>query len=197
MKKTKSIQKKSDFIPEKDYQNLLQELKSILNTGLYSAYKTVDNIKVQTYWQIGERIVREELKNKDRADYGKYLVDSLAVDLNFKKPRLYEIIQFYRTYPIVRALHGQLSWYHYLELIKVKNEKVRQFYEQKIIQNSWSYRELRQQIKSQLYENTNSQEIDAILKTNLQTITSPEIFKNIYDFRFIETEALTPNNEQI
>ncbi len=47
---------------DKDYQNLLQEIRSILDKGLYQAYKAVDNIRVQAYWQIGERIVREELR---------------------------------------------------------------------------------------------------------------------------------------
>ena len=67
--------KTSDLVPaqgslkgDKDYQSLLQELQSILSKGLYKAYKAVDNIKVQTYWQLGERIVREELAHKERAD---------------------------------------------------------------------------------------------------------------------------------
>jgi len=54
-------------------------LKSIIAQDQYQAYKAVDNIKVQTYWQLGERIVREELKLKNRADYGEYLIDSLAI----------------------------------------------------------------------------------------------------------------------
>ncbi len=49
---------------DKGYGILLQELKSILSKGQSAAYKAVDNIKVQTYWQIGERIVREELSHK-------------------------------------------------------------------------------------------------------------------------------------
>ena len=65
----------------KDYQGLLLELQSILSKGLYKAYKAVDNLKVQTHWQIGERIVREELKHQDRGDYGKHLLENLAVDL--------------------------------------------------------------------------------------------------------------------
>lgn len=55
---------------DKNYQNLLDELKSIIAQGQYQAYKAVDNIKVQTYWQLGERIVWEELKHKNRAEYG-------------------------------------------------------------------------------------------------------------------------------
>ncbi|MDY0279021.1 MAG: hypothetical protein RBR35_00500 [Salinivirgaceae bacterium] len=52
----------------------------ITTKGQYAAYKTVDNIKVQTYWQLGERIAREELAHKERADYGKYLVDCAVTD---------------------------------------------------------------------------------------------------------------------
>jgi hypothetical protein len=66
-KKTKS---KNLVARDKDYQSLLTELKSILAQSRYQAYKAVDNIRVQTYWQIGDRIVREELKHKDRAGYG-------------------------------------------------------------------------------------------------------------------------------
>ena len=64
---------------DKDYQSLLAELNSIIAKGQIKAYQAVDNIRVQTYWQLGERIVREELKQKNRADYGLYLINNLAV----------------------------------------------------------------------------------------------------------------------
>ena len=54
---------------DKDYQNLVSDLKSIITKGQYEAYKTVDNIRVQTYWQLGERIVREELKEVFKETY--------------------------------------------------------------------------------------------------------------------------------
>ncbi len=106
-------EKKHGLSSERGYKDLLHELKSILAKGQYADYKAVDNIRVQTYWQLGERIVREELNNQGRADYGKYLVDNLAVDLGVKRQRLYEFVQFYRVYPIVRSVSGQLSWTHY------------------------------------------------------------------------------------
>jgi predicted nuclease of restriction endonuclease-like (RecB) superfamily len=187
MIKNKQIKIK-DTTVDKDYQGLLKELKSLLDKGLYTAYKTVDNIKVQTYWQIGERIVREELKYKDRAEYGKFLIDKLAIDLGFKKRRLYEITQFYHAFPIVRALHAQLSWYHYLELIKIKSDNQRVFYQNKTVQNSWSYRELHKQIKSQLYEKVTPEEIKAISQVTLSPVEAPEVFKDTYDFNFLQLE---------
>ena len=108
-------QQNNQLVNTQEYKNLLQELKDILAQGHYAAYKAVDNIRVQTYWQMGERIVREELKYKDRADYGEYLIKNLSKDLNLHRRRLYEIVKFYRVYPIVRTLSAQLSWSHYVE----------------------------------------------------------------------------------
>jgi predicted nuclease of restriction endonuclease-like (RecB) superfamily len=186
MSESNQLTNKNNTAVEKDYKNLLHELKDILNKGLYTAYKAVDNIKVQTYWQIGERIVREELKHKDRAEYGKYLIENLAVDLSFNKKELYKIIQFYRVYPIVGALRRQLSWRHYLELIRIEEEKTRKFYEQKAIQNSWGYRELHKQIKNELYEKTSTQEIEKALQIKLPTVHNTEVFKDVYEFDFLE-----------
>ena len=95
------------------YDELLYDIKGLLEKAEYHAYKAVDNIRVQTYQQIGERIVREELQHKERADYGKRVVEILAVDLGFTRRLMFEIVQFYKTYPIVHALRAQLSWTHY------------------------------------------------------------------------------------
>jgi len=160
---SKSLHKPSSKVQqESSYKNLLHELKSILSQGQATAYKAVDNIKVQTYWQLGERSVREELHNKNRADYGKYLVDNLSIDLHIQRQRLYEIVKFYRSYQIVRTVSEQLSWNHYIELIKVEKHTQRAFYQDKAIMHSWSIRELRKQIKNSLYENTTPEEIEKV-----------------------------------
>jgi len=106
-KNTKTISK------NKDYEALLVDVKSLIDKGKYKAYKAVDNIRVQTYWQLGERIVREELKHDDRADYGKALITNLALDLNIVKRELYKVVKFYRTYEIVGTVSPQLRWHHY------------------------------------------------------------------------------------
>ena len=161
----KKISSKGLVARDKGYQNLLSDLKSIITKGQYKAYKAVDNIRVQTYWQLGERIVREELKQKTRADYGKYLIDNLTVDLDIGRRLLYRIVQFCRTYPIVSALRTQLSWAHYRELIVIVDSKEREFYENKTIINSWSSRELQKHIKAKLYGNTPKKEIQAVFQT--------------------------------
>ena len=45
-----------------------------------------------------------------------------------------------------------LSWTHYLQLIKIENEEERNFYEIEAVNNNWSVRELERQYDSSLYE---------------------------------------------
>lgn len=173
-------------LKEEGYKNLLTELKDIISNGKNKAYKTVDNVKVQTYWQIGERVVREELKYKNRADYEKYLVDNLAIDLDVSRRLLYQIVKFYRLFSIVHALRAQLSWKHYTVLIGIEKREERNFYENKTINNSWSYRELEHQIKNKLYQNTNQKEVLDISKSIIpRVIDIAKIFKPEYDLNFL------------
>ncbi len=97
------------------YSGLLRDIKSIFEKGLTKANKAVDNIKVQTYWQVGERIVREEVQYQ-RADYGLQVIKQLATDLDIYERTMYRILKFYKIYPILTTVLSELTWSHYLEL---------------------------------------------------------------------------------
>jgi predicted nuclease of restriction endonuclease-like (RecB) superfamily len=142
---------------------------------------------------IGERIVREELKHKERAEYGKYLVENLSADLEVEKSELARIVKFYRQYPIMATLSQQLSWSHYRELITLKNENNRLFYQNTTIQHSWSVRELRYQIKFGLYERSTPKEVQDALIIKLPEVDIYNVFvkDNIpeLDFGFAQLKS--------
>src|SRR4030042_5670168 len=46
----------------------------------------------------------------------------------------------------------RLSWSHYCELLRVEYPLARSFYEKEAVNNNWSFRELKRQINSQLFE---------------------------------------------
>jgi len=170
-----------------NYPELLQELKSLLTRAQYQAYKAVDNLRVQTYWQVGERIAREELKHKERADYGVHLLENLARDLGFSRRVMYEIVQFYRVYPIVQTVSAQLGWSHITELLKIASKEEREFYEQQVIQNCWSVRTLRTEIGKHLYQKVVQKGALIIKKQLPLRIIEPEqIFKEAYNFDFLD-----------
>ena len=184
MPKDKQLQSKTSL---EGYSSLLSDVRSILDKNLSRAYQAVDNIKVQTFWQIGERIVREELAHKERADYGKKVVPSLSFDLNYPESNLWRMVQFYRCYPILVTVSRELSWSHYIELISVQDEEERKFYEVQTIKNSWSIRELRKNIKSGEYKKLKEHgHLDLKLPSPLPV--PQNIFKHTYDWDFVEIE---------
>lgn len=110
------------------------------------------------YWRLGERIFVEEQQEKERAEYGSYLLRNLSVKIQpefgsgFSVRVLEQCRQFYRTYPITNALRSQLNWYQYRLLIQIDNEDKREYYELETVNNGWTGRELERQINSGLYE---------------------------------------------
>ncbi len=134
------------------YNEILHDVHSILEKAKYPAYKAIDNLRVQTYWHIGERIARGELEYRDKPDYGEKLLKRLAKDLNIAWRNIYNALLFYKMYPILQTVSAKLSWSHYVELITLSDGKEREFYETKLVQNACSVRELRSQIKSNAYK---------------------------------------------
>ncbi len=110
------------------------------------------------YWKLGERIFIEEQKGQDRAEYGAYLLQNVALEIEkefgsgFSVRQLERARQFYRTYPIATALRTQLNWYQYRLLIQIDDKDKREYYELEAANNNWTGRELERQINSGLYE---------------------------------------------
>jgi hypothetical protein len=133
-------------------------IAEILQTARGAAYRAVNEVMVQAYWQIGRVIVEEEQRGKKRADYRRALIEELAQRLTvdfgkgFTPNNLWYMRQFYLTYPILHALRGELSWTHYRLLLKVESEQARSFYEIEAANNRWSTRELERQVGVLLYE---------------------------------------------
>ena len=59
----------------KELQNIVDasfvnEVKSLVERGRNAAYGAVNAVMIETYWRIGQRIVEQEQKGKERAEYG-------------------------------------------------------------------------------------------------------------------------------
>ena len=141
------------------------------------------------YWHIGERIFTEEQHGKDRADYGKYSIRSLAEQLEpefgsgFGRRQLELMRQFYRSFPIANTLYSQLSWSHYKLVIRLDNKDKQAFYIAETSESSWTVRQLERQINSQLYERlllSNDKASVLAVPRNRQVLSAKARAKNIY-----------------
>jgi predicted nuclease of restriction endonuclease-like (RecB) superfamily len=91
-----------------------------------------------------------------------------------------------------QALPDQLTWTHHVVLLQMFSSKdlpIKQWYAQKTIENGWSYRQLKENIESSLYER---QAGKAIKTTNFcDKLPSPtsdlaqEMIKEPYKFHFL------------
>ena len=123
-------------------QDLLDDIKGIINNARQNALRSVDFCRVQMYWNIGKRIFEEEQNGKERADYGTYLLKNLATELvpeygsGFSVRQLEQSRQFYRIYPIANAVRSQLNWTQYRRLIQIDDPCKREYYELESINNA-------------------------------------------------------------
>ena len=77
MKKDIDIKNKDIALPD----NLVNDVRSIIEQGRQQAYAAVGQAAIATYWNVGRRIVEEEQEGKARADYGSQLIPMLAEQL--------------------------------------------------------------------------------------------------------------------
>ena len=159
--------------------NLLWELKSIIEKGKQQSYKTIDNILVETLWQIGEELV-ERLKYRNRADYGNYLIKIWRI-FKYHKTKIIKLLGFIGVINCPHTVRTIELRHYVLNAILMKNVN---FMNKKLF-NSWSVRELARQIKDRLYQKTSEKRIDEISKTKLPAVIDlQKIFKPDYDLIF-------------
>jgi predicted nuclease of restriction endonuclease-like (RecB) superfamily len=138
--------------------NIIQQIQGIIAQSSEKAIRSVDHERVLMYWQIGQVIFVEEQKEKERAEYGKYLIQSISNELQpqfgsgFSVRQLYWYVQFFKTFSNMSALRTQLSWTHYKLLLGIDSEQKREYYIAESTKNNWSARQLERQLNSQLFE---------------------------------------------
>lgn len=158
-----ALVKQSSEVAVNDQSNLYERVREILDEARERVARSINTEMVAAYWRIGEAIVEREQQGRERADYGKKLVESLARQLKstglkgFSRNNLWYMRQFYSAYPEkLHALRGELSWTHYRLLLKVESSAAREFYETEAVTGNWSTRELERQINSFFFERTAS-----------------------------------------
>ncbi len=84
---------------------LFDRIVSILEQARASVVRSVNTNMVLAYWLIGREIVEEVQAGKERAEYGKQVLEDLSAKLNkrygsgFSVPNLQNFRKFYLTYP--------------------------------------------------------------------------------------------------
>src|SRR5690606_4723106 len=108
----------------------------LLQSARNNVVRTINQTMVTTYFEIGRKIVEEEQNGKDRADYGKSLLQDLSKVLTsefgkgFSVTNIQQMRSFYLSYQKQQTLsvNFKLSWSHYLKLMRIDDENERKFF---------------------------------------------------------------------
>jgi len=196
--------KKEAIKQSKDYSTLISQIGDLLQQGRKQAAYAVNNILVQTYWQIGKYIVEYEQGGSKKSEYGSKLLDRLSKDLTlaygkgFSRSNLIYIRKLYLSYQIGETVSHQskkpilstkLSWSHYFEILKADNELEISFYTRQCEKENWSVRELKRQMKSMLFHrlalSKNKAGVLAIAKKGTEHQKPEDIIKEHFVFEFL------------
>lgn len=155
--------------------------------------KQINLVQLMTFYSIGRWIVEVQQQGESRAKYGHQVIKKLSAALTerfgrgFSEDTLKNVRKFYLTYKerisetvfslfavekresvfsfFEETVPFTLSWSHYLQLMRIKDDNERKFYEIEASQAAWSVRTLQRQYNSSLYERLAlSREKDEVLR---------------------------------
>lgn len=186
-------------------EHIYASVKNTLEHARTRVERAINSVMVEAYWEIGRQIHEAA---GDRAEYGKHLIEYLSERLSaeygksFSKRNLYQMRQFYLAFPIVNTLCAQLSWSHYRRLMRIPDQKQREFYMHAAAQDGWTVRQLDHQVATLYYERllkTEKSGEDAI-RTEIQSsepATAADAFiKDPYVLDFLDLGDRTDFDEK-
>lgn len=176
---------------------LYETVSGYIEQARLAVRRSIDHEMIKAYWLTGEKIVEEEQHGQSRAEYGKAILKNLSEKLQatynrgFSVDVLEKARKFFILYQennitqksatlsrkSVPTFSPNLSWSHYVELIKISRSQARQFYELEASRNCWSVRELKRQVGSLLFDRlSKSKDKEGLLKLALkgQGLDKPE-----------------------
>ena len=190
--------------------NYINEIKKILKNARQKAYTAVNSAMVEAYWEIGRRIVEEEQNGKERAEYGKEILQNLSKELTeefgkgYSYRTLREIRQFYLMFSDFekwRTVSAKLTWSHFQKVLRVSNEKARIFYLTEAAENMWSVRTLDRNISTLYYNrivaSIDKKTVEDEMKDKTKKLQAEEFIKNpvVLEFLDLPTNMSYTENE--
>ncbi|MCR4733754.1 MAG: PDDEXK nuclease domain-containing protein [Treponema sp.] len=182
----------------KEYSILINSIGELLESARSQIANTVNNIMIQVYWQIGKYIVEFEQNGKERAEYGKKLLQTISQDLTvrygkgFSHSNINSMRKLYLTFPILQTMSVKLTWSHYQEILKLDDSLEISFYIKECENEGWNVRELRRQMKSMLFHrlamSKDKNQILMLAKKGQQIQTPEDILKDPYVLEFTGIE---------
>jgi len=198
---SRELQMRAASMSEPGELEFFKTVYDLIQQARRSVEKNINTTMTVTYYEIGRRIIEKEQQGEKRAQYGKQILQGLSDYLTanlgkgFSAENLRLMRKFFLIYssdeisksPILK-FNPNISWTHYIQLMRIQSEDERRFYELEIADNGWSVREFQRQFDTSLYERlalSRDKEKIRELAEKGQIIESPQdLFKDPYVLEF-------------
>jgi len=116
-------------LDKRDSLDIVQEISALIEESKQQVVRTANSALTLLFWQVGNRINEEVLKN-ERAQYGKQIVATVSAQLelkygrNFNEKNVRRMMKFANEFSdleILPPLAAKLSWSHFIELFPLKS----------------------------------------------------------------------------
>ena len=194
----------SDNYAEKDYQELLHDTITVIESSRVQIAKQINTSIISSHWEIGKLLEERKLDSK----HGDQIVKRLSVDLKAKYPNmglsprnLWNMKRFYLRYnqedTKVQRSVALLPWRHNMLLLRhnLSTEHI-VFYANEIINKGWSFDILNLALKSEYHLSLQASEKSnnfAVTMSGENAEYANEIFRSRYHLGFID--AVEPLKE--
>jgi predicted nuclease of restriction endonuclease-like (RecB) superfamily len=178
------------LLNNKEYLSIVDSIKAQIKTAQYKAVMSVNSELLLLYWNVGCTI-------NAHSEWGNKFIENLARDIKLEFPQstgfsvrnlkyMAKFAKIWSNIKFVQRYVAQIPWRHNIAIMdKVKDEKQREWYVRKTIENSWSRDILVHQIESGLYyrqetakkiSNYSKRLLKPQSELALQTMKDPYIF---------------------
>ncbi len=195
------LQRLTSILAESDDHSFFKSVYDLIQQARRSLERNINSAMTVTYYEIGRRIVEKEQHGEKRAQYGKQILQGLSdyLTTNLGKGYSVENLKLMRRFYVIYSgnqigqspitqFNPNVSWTHYIQLMRISNEDERRFYELEIADNAWSVKEFQRQFDTSLYERLALSRDKAKvreLSEKGQTIESPQdLLKDPYVLEF-------------
>jgi predicted nuclease of restriction endonuclease-like (RecB) superfamily len=147
-------------------KNTFDEIIAIIDNARENAFLAVNRELINMYRDIGEYVSRRVAEG----GWGKAVVKEFSDFIRsryvgikgFSPQNIWRMKQFFETYrgnEKLSTLSREIAWSHNLQILSCKTDEEREFYITLSVRNRYSFRELKRQMDSGLYERTMISEI--------------------------------------
>lgn len=180
--------------------SIIKDIRDIVRKYRAEAAIKLNETIIHERWEIGRRIVEEDQKGQERAEYGTQLIPGLSKQLTLELGRGFserslayyrKLYSYYPNWQILQTRLQNLSWSHIQTIIGEEDEKARDWYLAECSDQMWSVKTLERNIGSKYYHRLLASSNQTAVENEMKQLTSSEEYKSISQENYIKSPYIT------